>query len=163
MRILFLSHQYPPETGFGGIASYTVTMSRALSERGHEVHVLSCWDGKEPGDTREGDVFVHRRRVPRVPGLARLLDAPGVRQVARPLRVPPDQASASPSLRMKAALACFREYRKLGHALTLVAIVSLGVILGGWVAMTEVTSRTEASQFDTALNAAGESQTVNRP
>ncbi len=51
------------------------------------------------------------------------------------------------------------EYRKLGHALTLVAIVSLGVILGGWVGMTEVTSQTEASQFDTALNAAGESQT----
>ena len=50
------------------------------------------------------------------------------------------------------------EYRKLEHALTLVAIVSLGVVLGGWVGMSEMTSQTEASQFDTALNAAGESQ-----
>src|SRR4051812_21905315 len=47
VRILMLSHQFPPETAFGGIASYTATMSRKLSERGHEVHVLTCWDGKE--------------------------------------------------------------------------------------------------------------------
>ena len=114
MRILFLSHQYPPETNWGGIGSYTATMSRALSARGHEVHVLTCWDTKVRSDTREGDVYVHRRRNARVRGLAKVLGAPGVRKAVGTVRVPPDQVSANPVLRMKTALTCFREYRALG-------------------------------------------------
>jgi glycosyltransferase involved in cell wall biosynthesis len=114
VRILLLSHQYPPETGFGGIASYTVTMSKALSARSHEVHVLTCWDSKEPSDTRDGEVFVHRRRNVRIPGLAKALRVPGVRQAADAVRVPPAQMSANPVLRWKTALTCYREYRRLG-------------------------------------------------
>jgi hypothetical protein len=51
------------------------------------------------------------------------------------------------------------EYRKLEHALMLAAIVGLGVAAGGWVATSEVTSQTQASQFDGALNSASEFQT----
>jgi hypothetical protein len=50
------------------------------------------------------------------------------------------------------------EYRKLEHALTLLAIVGVGVVAGGWVATSEVTSLTQASQFDSALNSASEFQ-----
>ena len=133
MRILLLSHQYPPETEFGGIASYTVTMSRALSERGHEVHVLTCWDRKAASDTREGDVFVHRRPNARIKGLAKVLAAPGVRQAVTPIRVPQAQMSANPVLRMKTALTCYREFRRLGLAFDVVESpdwMAEGLVLG---------------------------------
>jgi glycosyltransferase involved in cell wall biosynthesis len=41
MRIGLLSFEYPPETGFGGIGTYTFFHARALSRLGHEVHVLA--------------------------------------------------------------------------------------------------------------------------
>lgn len=41
MRIGLLSFEYPPETGFGGIGTYTRTQARALAALGHEVHVLA--------------------------------------------------------------------------------------------------------------------------
>jgi glycosyltransferase involved in cell wall biosynthesis len=114
VRILFLSHQYPPETNFGGIASYTSTMAQALSARGHEVHVLTCWDNTERIDRMEGRVHVHRRRNLRVPGLRRFLRLPGVRQAARIVQTPVEQFSANPMLRLKTAATCYREYRRLG-------------------------------------------------
>src|SRR5205814_7902668 len=113
VKILFLSHQYPPETNWGGIGSYTATMSRALSERGHEVHVLTCWDGQQSIDRMEGDVVVHRRQNVRIPGLRRFLRLPGVRAAARPLRTPEAQSSANPSLRLKTAITCYREHSRL--------------------------------------------------
>ncbi len=41
MRIALLSYEYPPETGFGGIGTYTRTQARALARLGHEVHVIA--------------------------------------------------------------------------------------------------------------------------
>jgi len=41
MRIALLSFEYPPETGFGGIGTYTWNQARALTKLGHEVHVLA--------------------------------------------------------------------------------------------------------------------------
>jgi glycosyltransferase involved in cell wall biosynthesis len=41
MRIALLSFEYPPETGFGGIGTYTWYQARALAKLGHEVHVLA--------------------------------------------------------------------------------------------------------------------------
>ncbi len=114
MRILLLSHQYPPETGWGGIGSYTVTMSAALAGRGHEVHVLSCWDGQEPVDRREGQVFVHRRRNVHVRGLWRILEAPVVRRAVQAARVPHERVGADPLWRVKTAYTCYREYHRLG-------------------------------------------------
>jgi glycosyltransferase involved in cell wall biosynthesis len=113
MRILFLSHQYPPETDFGGIGSYTATMSRALRARGHEVHVLTCWGQQPRVDRNEDGVYVHRRPNLRVRGLRRFLGLPGVRSAARLVQVPIDQPSAAPLLRVKTALSCYREYRRL--------------------------------------------------
>src|SRR5262245_39578011 len=41
MKISLLSYEYPPETGFGGIGTYTWYQARALAKLGHEVHVLA--------------------------------------------------------------------------------------------------------------------------
>ena len=41
MKIALLSFEYPPETGFGGIGTYTWYHARGLVKLGHEVHVLA--------------------------------------------------------------------------------------------------------------------------
>src|SRR5262245_38036521 len=40
MKIALLSYEYPSETGFGGIGTYTWHHARARAKRGHPVHVL---------------------------------------------------------------------------------------------------------------------------
>lgn len=61
MRIALLSYEYPPETGFGGIGSYTWHHARGLAALGHEVHVLAGARTPQPFTTRlEGAVHVHR-------------------------------------------------------------------------------------------------------
>lgn len=47
MRIAILSYEYPPETGFGGIGTYSYYQARALAKLGHDVHVFA-------GSTRNG-------------------------------------------------------------------------------------------------------------
>ncbi|MBD3421876.1 MAG: glycosyltransferase [Chitinivibrionales bacterium] len=41
MNIVYLSSEYPPETGFGGIATYTRYSALTMSRRGHRVQVIS--------------------------------------------------------------------------------------------------------------------------
>jgi glycosyltransferase involved in cell wall biosynthesis len=63
MRICLLSREYPPETGWGGIGAYSQQFARALSELGHEVHVvcLTKRDSQSPeSDYMDGLVTVHR-------------------------------------------------------------------------------------------------------
>lgn len=61
MRIGLMSFEYPPETGFGGIGSYTWHHARALAKLGHEVHVLAGARRSTPLRTSEHDgVRVHR-------------------------------------------------------------------------------------------------------
>jgi glycogen(starch) synthase len=61
MRIGLLSFEYPPETGFGGIGSYTWYQARALARLGHDVHVLAGSNGQMPLCTVERNgVTVHR-------------------------------------------------------------------------------------------------------
>lgn len=40
LRICFLSYEYPPDTGIGGIATYVYQAARLLSERGADVEVI---------------------------------------------------------------------------------------------------------------------------
>jgi len=61
MRILFLSMEYPPETGWGGIGSYVASVAPALAARGHEVHVLSCVRRQKFRDYIDRGVYIHRR------------------------------------------------------------------------------------------------------
>jgi len=63
MKIGLLSFEYPPETGFGGIGSYTWYHARSLARMGHEVHVLAGLKEYAPPYTAQHDnVFVHRYR-----------------------------------------------------------------------------------------------------
>ncbi len=66
MRVLLVSQEMPPETGWGGIGTYVSTISQALAARGAEVHVLSVVP-ELPAGTRQLDgVTVHRRPLPEV-------------------------------------------------------------------------------------------------
>ena len=61
MKIGLLSFEYPPETGFGGIGSYTWHQARGLVALGHEVHVLA--GARQATPMRSSDdngVRVHR-------------------------------------------------------------------------------------------------------
>lgn len=95
LRILFISREYPPWTGGGGIGSYVETMAHALARRGHEVHVLSCSEGQGAEDHDDDGVRLHLRGVPRLfPKLRRRF--PGTVR------------------RLEGAIARYREYRRLG-------------------------------------------------
>ena len=59
MKIAFLSREYPPDTAWGGLATVYDSLARALTERGHEVHVICQAIGK-PADYMAGEIFVHR-------------------------------------------------------------------------------------------------------
>jgi glycogen(starch) synthase len=64
MKIALLSFEYPPETGFGGIGTYTWYHARALVKLGHQVHVLAGSTKPTALTTTEHDgVFVHRFRA----------------------------------------------------------------------------------------------------
>lgn len=47
MRIAFVSHEFPPETGGGGIGTYLAQVTAYLAKVGHDVHVFA--GGREPG------------------------------------------------------------------------------------------------------------------
>lgn len=59
MKVVFLTRDYPPDSAWGGIASFYYGLSRALAQRGHEVHVI-CQAVAGPRDYEDGGVFVHR-------------------------------------------------------------------------------------------------------
>lgn len=72
MRVLFVSQEMPPETGWGGIGTYVDVLARALAGKGVDVHVLSVVEGL-PATTKEvAGVVIHRRPLPRVRGSHRL-------------------------------------------------------------------------------------------
>src|SRR5579862_1734461 len=63
MNIALLSFEYPPETGFGGIGTYTWYHARALTKLGHNVHVVAGSKQELPLSTLERNgVTVHRYR-----------------------------------------------------------------------------------------------------
>jgi glycogen synthase len=102
MRILFVSQEVPPETGWGGIGTYVDVLSGALVERGHDVHVLSVVDGQPASVVRRGGVTIHRFAVPaardptrRLPqSWRRLLLAVSVRRLVAKLEPRPDVVEA---------------------------------------------------------------------
>ncbi len=53
MKIALLSYEYPAETGFGGIGTYTWYQARALVKLGHEVHVIA--GSRETSELRSDD------------------------------------------------------------------------------------------------------------
>jgi hypothetical protein len=62
MNICLVSHEFPPETGWGGIGTYSFELSRALAQAGHRVWVVTCTNGKEELFVDSG-VETHKLRV----------------------------------------------------------------------------------------------------
>ena len=62
MRIALISYEYPPETGFGGIGTYTYYHAHALARLGHEVHVFAGTTSAQRRSYRDGNVRVTRWR-----------------------------------------------------------------------------------------------------
>lgn len=67
MRICIISREYPPETGWGGIATFAKHLAHGLTDLGHEVEVVSLAADK-PHSIRESGILVHRVRQSNVGG-----------------------------------------------------------------------------------------------
>jgi glycogen(starch) synthase len=59
VHICFISQEYPPETGWGGVGAYTFETAHALAGAGYQVTVISRAVGPE-SISHEGGVEVHR-------------------------------------------------------------------------------------------------------
>lgn len=59
MNICFISAEYPPETGGGGIGTYTYVLSHGLVELGHNVHVI-CKSLDNSREYQDNGVWIHR-------------------------------------------------------------------------------------------------------
>jgi glycosyltransferase involved in cell wall biosynthesis len=67
MKICLVSQEYPPDTAWGGIGTYTQLLARGLAARGHAVTVVSrSVTGRALGQ-RDGDVVVERVVPERMP------------------------------------------------------------------------------------------------
>lgn len=65
LNICLISREYPPETGWGGIGTYTYHLAQGLADLGHQVHVISqALDSDQ--EYCDGDVFVHRITHPSI-------------------------------------------------------------------------------------------------
>jgi glycosyltransferase involved in cell wall biosynthesis len=60
MRILLISQEYPPETGWGGIGTYTYHLAHGLDRAGHRVEVISQAPDGRARVAKDGGVTVHR-------------------------------------------------------------------------------------------------------
>lgn len=59
MKIAFISYEYPPDTAFGGIATYVYQIAQVLQQRGHHVEVFTgSW--QRSGSELEQGILVHR-------------------------------------------------------------------------------------------------------
>jgi glycosyltransferase involved in cell wall biosynthesis len=63
MRIAFVSQEYPPETGYGGIGSQTYQKAHGMASLGHEVYVISHSRDACRHESNQDNV-----RVIRIPG-----------------------------------------------------------------------------------------------
>ena len=61
MRVCLISREYPPDTGFGGIATFTRHLAHGLKEIGHDVVVVAlAKDGNSASLQDDGGIPVHR-------------------------------------------------------------------------------------------------------
>ncbi len=62
LKIAFVSQEYPPETGWGGISSQTYLKAHGFAKLGHEVYVVS-----HSADEKKHEYFDETVRVIRIP------------------------------------------------------------------------------------------------
>ena len=66
MKICIVSREYPPETLWGGIGTFTYNLAHGLNAIGHDVDVISFTFGDEVAQDDEG-ITIHRIRSPKIP------------------------------------------------------------------------------------------------
>lgn len=65
MKIALISYEFPPDTGFGGIGTYTFQMAKVLADRGHYVEVFSCSHTAEKLNQLINEaIILHRVKAP---------------------------------------------------------------------------------------------------
>lgn len=62
MRIAYISHEYPPDTGKGGIGTYTLQMASIMHKQGHDVHVFTASYDRDINEKFE-NISTHRVRI----------------------------------------------------------------------------------------------------
>src|SRR5260370_29129889 len=62
LNICLISEEYPPETGWGGIGTYTYNLAKGLTDLGHRVHVIARGWGADALH-EVGKVHVHRLSI----------------------------------------------------------------------------------------------------
>ena len=62
MHIAYITHEYPPDTGKGGIATYTKQMAGIMKDLGHEVEVFCASFDREESESWNG-ILTHRIRI----------------------------------------------------------------------------------------------------
>jgi glycogen(starch) synthase len=62
VRIAFVSYEYPPDTGYGGIATYVRQAAAMLRRRGHDVEVFAGSERRSASGLEDG-ILVHRVRA----------------------------------------------------------------------------------------------------
>jgi glycogen(starch) synthase len=67
MNILYISNEYPPETGHGGIGTYTKYCAEGMAARGHRVYVICRSPSMEESMSAIGGVIVLRTLPGRYP------------------------------------------------------------------------------------------------
>lgn len=66
LKICIVSREYPPDTLWGGIGTFTYNLAQGLKEIGHEVDVIALSLGQE-SELDDNGVTVHRLPSPRIP------------------------------------------------------------------------------------------------
>jgi glycosyltransferase involved in cell wall biosynthesis len=61
MKIALISYEYPPDTAFGGIATYTLQIAQLMQQRGHRVEVFAGSAHRQES-VLEYNILVHRVR-----------------------------------------------------------------------------------------------------
>lgn len=133
LKLLFISREYPPETGGGGIGSYLAAIAPALAARGHAVHILSCVPGQQARTHLDQGVHVHRADQLRIHGLDRLR-----RVLAAPFT----------ATRIRTGLSVLAHYRKLDVDFDVVEVPDWGA--EGW-ALALFRSKPTVAQLHTPL------------
>jgi glycosyltransferase involved in cell wall biosynthesis len=59
-NVCLLSEEYPPETGWGGIATYNYNLAKGLAAAGHAVHVIAGCVEKPSETVDEHGIAIHR-------------------------------------------------------------------------------------------------------
>lgn len=60
MNILYITSEYPPETGFGGIATYTKYIAETMAKKGHQISVITLSTSVRTSKTDHNGVTVYR-------------------------------------------------------------------------------------------------------